>query len=481
MVGLEQMKQKVLLLNLPNREQITRRYMCSYVSPESLLPPLELIAVGAIAREWKQLAVKLVDAIAERLGENEVAKCIREFQPGIIVGITGFECFQDDIDTIRSLKKQFPETIFILFGHYATHFPKETLIHSEADFVILGEPDLIFSELADALKGIIQLEAVKGIVYRKNREIIVQGSGSRIPDPNQLPIPAYDLLPAGKYYEPLLANPYGMIQTARGCPYQCNYCVKSFGTKLTTLAPERIVQEIKIWQRLFKVKSIRFIDDTFTINKKRIIELCRLMINERLGIEWACLSRTDNLDAELLSWMKRAGCRRIYFGMETGSQRMLDIYNKNVVAKEAMESLHLCRKAGIETAAFFMSGHPEEREDDFRETVQFAIDAKLNFASFNPLTPYPGTALYNELSPRINFSIYPYKNEWKDNTIYDDFDVRKKIFYKSFYMRPSYFSVNINVLLKNLHRIFNMGAGLLRYLWWDKKFVISGLKGAKDA
>jgi radical SAM superfamily enzyme YgiQ (UPF0313 family) len=127
-----------------------------------------------------------------------------------------------------------------------------------------------------------------------------------------------------------------------------------------------------------------------------------------------------------------------------------------------------------------MSGHPDETEEDFEHTVRFAKEAKLNFASFNPLTPYPGTSMYNLMADQIDFSIYPYRNKWKDPAIYDDFDRRKKAFYRRFYVRPAYLLRNAPVFVRNFDGFFTMGIGLLRYLVWDSKFVISGLKGAKD-
>ena len=471
---------RVLLLNLPNKEQITRRYMCSYVSPESLLPPIELISVAAIAREWKKSAVSLIDCIAEKLNISTTIPKIKKFNPDVIISITGFECFEDDMKEIQVVRKSFPDTKIIYFGHYATHFPKETLTHSGADYVILGEPDLIYADLSDALAGKTKLEDVSGIAYLKEQELIVQGSEKRIRDPNELPIPTYDLLPANKYYEPLLANPFGMIQSARGCPYQCNFCVKSYGSKLTKLTAERIVEEIKIWKTLFGTKSIRFIDDTFTVNKKRVIELCQLIIKEKLNIEWACLSRTDNIDRELVQWMHKAGCKRIYFGMESGSKRMLDLYKKNLDVDQAQEAFTICREERVEAAAFFMSGHPDETDKDFKETIEFVQKSNLHFASFNPLTPYPGTPMFEEMKESINFSIFPYKNEWKDKQVYDVFDQRKKTFYKSFYLRPSYLLSNIFSLTKNIKEFIRYVIGMIRYLIFDGKFVISGLKGAKD-
>lgn len=475
------MLKKLTVLNLPNPEQITRRYMCSYVSPESLMPPLELISCASIARHHHQLQVNLLDAIAEKTDTTQTIRQLKEWNPNVIVALTGFECYEQDVNVVREIKQQFTNTTFILFGHYATTFPEETLRHSSADYIILGEPEIVLNNLLSTLITQGDIEQVTGIAYLKNNHFHLQGTASRIKDPNELPTPAYDLLPqTGAYYEPLLAQPYGMIQTMRGCPHQCNYCVKSYGSKLSQLTVDRIIEEIQQWKQLHGVKAIRFIDDTFTINKHRTIELCKAIINHQLNIEWACLSRADDLDEELLTWMKKSGCKRIYFGVETGSQRMLDIYKKNIKKEDALEALLLCQKVGVESAAFFMAGHPDETENDFQESLAFAKDAQLNYASFNPLTPYPGTPLYQQLKDKIDFSIYPYKNEWIDKTVYEKFDKDKMRFYKGFYLRPSYFTNNIAVFRNNFNQIFQLGWSLLRYLFWDKQFVISGLKGAKD-
>lgn len=475
-------KVKIVFLNLPNKEQITRRYMCSYVSPESLMPPLELISCAAVARQFEEIEVELIDAIAEKISVQACISILEKKQPHFILSLTGFECFEDDVNVVRSIKQALPQSQYILFGHYATHFFQETLLHSSADLILLGEPELVFKTYLEKIKNAASLDDVEGIAFlNSENKITKRGSASRIKDPNELPIPAYDLLPKGQfYYEPLLAKPYGMIQTMRGCPYQCNYCVKSYGSKTTQLSTERIIEEIKIWMHLHGAKSIRFIDDTFTISKKRVIALCQALLKENISIEWSCLSRTDNLDDELLEWMEKAGCKRIYFGLETGSQRMLDLYQKNVNAQQALGALQLCQKYHIETAAFFMSGHPDENENDFKETLHFALNANLNYASFNPLTPYPGTPLFEALQSEINFTIYPYKNEWKNDSVYELFDQRKSIFYKSFYLRPSYWWRSIPLVFHHFKSLANMSYGMLRYLIWDKQFVISGLKGTKD-
>eukprot|EP01034_Spumella_vulgaris_P013986 gene13986-17863_t len=174
-------------------------------------------------------------------------------------------------------------------------------------------------------------------------------------------MPAYEMVDTSHYFETLMPGPFTLIQTSRGCPVTCNYCV-------TTLKQEQ------------HIRSFRIIDDTFTVNKKRVIEICKGMVENNLRLKWTCLSRTDTLTEEMLYWMKKAGCVRIYFGLESGSQRMLDYYKKSINLAEAAETLRLCRKMGVETAGFFMAGLPIETADDFEQTIRFATKAQLTFA-----------------------------------------------------------------------------------------------------
>lgn len=455
--------------------------MCSYVSPESLFPPFELISLAAIARDNYFFKVKLIDGIAEKLNFEQVVAQAQQYNPNIIVTILGLESVEEDCAEIANLKTFFPETPIVVFGHYVTQFGEDILKRSQADYAILGEPDFIFSNLLSAFTGNIKLEDVNGIVIRNSdNRFLKQGNDERIPNPNELPQPAYDLLSKDAYYEPMLPRPYGLIQTARGCPYPCSFCVKSYGQKLTIQSPERIVAEIQYLIKTQGIKSLRFIDDTFTVNKRRVIEICKALIEQNVKLKWCCLSRTDNLTEEMLFWMKKSGCARIYFGLESGSQRILDLYQKNIDTSEATNTLHLCRKYGIETVGFFMSGYPEETEEDFEQTISFARKANLNFASINPLTPYPGTALFERLKNDINFSIFPYKNEFKDKNLAEIFTDRKKRFYKSFYLRPAYWIYNVSYFVRNFGETVSYAKGLLSYLFLNGGFVISGLKGRKD-
>ena len=354
--------------------------MCSSYAPNYLFPPIELISLGGIIKSWKNLEVTLLDAIAEKYTEEQVCQFIKKYNPAIIVTISGFETVEDDMNCIRTLKNNFPSSKIILFGHYPTEFPEELLIASQADFILRGEPDLIFSKLLDELISGKSDFSIEGVCYWKNGEIQIQEKTRRIPDPNSLPIPAFELLNPRHYSEFLMPNPFGLIQTERGCPYQCNYCVKSYGSKLTALTPEKVLEQILHLKKLFGIKSLRFIDDTFTVIPERVMKICQLLIENDADINWSCLSRVDTINEELLIVMKKAGCKRIYFGVETASEKMATLFNKQFDREEAIKNLRLCRKIGIEAAGFFLMGHPEENDQDIDQTIQFAIKSELSYA-----------------------------------------------------------------------------------------------------
>jgi len=465
---------KTLLLNLPNRNRVTRRYMCSYLAANSLFPPLELIALGGIVRTWKQQEVALLDAIALAYDLSQTMAYIRSYQPELVISISGFECFEEDMEHWSALKAAFPGTTFVLFGHYVSEYPEDILRHTPTDIIILGEPDLIFSQLYDALCSDGKLSGIKGIAYRTEEGIQILPSEGRIPNPNELPMPAYDLLPEGAYHEPFMPVPFGMIQSARGCPYQCNYCVKSFGTKLTLLSPENVIRDIRFLQEHFGIRSLRFIDDTFTAIPKRVLEICRLMKEERLQISWTCLSRPDTMNEEMAKAMAEAGCKRVYFGIESGSPRMLKIMNKAFDLAQAKESVAICQKYGIEAASFFLSGHPEETLEDVRMSADFAVEANLDYVVLNELTPYPGTALFRQESGRIAFQLFPYHSSFRQTPF--AFAEAEKIFYRKFYWRPAYLASRIFKLRRHYKEIFQAFSNLLSYMWQNRKLAYPNYK-----
>jgi len=455
---------KALLLNLPHPARVQRRYMCSYNAPNMLFPPHDLVALGGILKHRKKTETYFIDAIAEELSVAETIRKINAIQPELIISLCGFECLENDLNVFGKIGKSFPDAKTILFGHYPTHFPREILSNYHFDYVIIGEPDLILSNLYDALAGMADMRDVNGIAYREGDDIIVKNGSGRINRTEELPMPAHELTNAALYSEPFLKKPFGLIQTARGCPYTCNYCVKSFGKKLTLRTPEQIIEEIQLLQLLFGIQSLRFIDDTFTAISERVIRTCELLLRKNIKIEWTCLSRPDTLNDEMIRWMKKAGCKRIYFGIESGSPAVLKYYDKEMDMNVTLENLMNCKKHGIETAGFFVVGAPVETEEDFEMSVQLALNANLDYMGVTALTAYPGTPLFEKLKDQIDFSILPYVNRFKDEELNARREKWEKEFYKRFYFRPRQIFHNLKKGIANPAEFAKNGIKLAQFV-----------------
>ena len=429
---------RTLLLNLPNKDNIMRRYACSYEAPFFLFPPQELLSLGGIILEWKRQSVKLLDAIAERIDLQATMRKIAEINPTILVTMTGFECFDDDIAVIEQIKKTFPEIKIICFGYYPTIFTREILQKTSIDIILLGEPDIIFSDLYDAIAENRQLNNLPGVAYKDENGNVINELKGRIKNLDDLPFPAYSLLKKGLYSEPFLGRSFTTLQTARGCSYACKFCVQTYGNAVGFQSPEKVFRDIRKLVVENKITHIRFMEDTFTLKRERIIKLCGLINDNNLNITWTALSRCDCLDAEMLACMKRAGCQRIYLGIESGSQRILDYYAKGYKIDDIKDIIYTIKKADIEVGGFFIIGAPHETIVDLEKSIKFAKENSLDCIAVSKLIAYPGTPLYEKLRKEVDFSLFPYKNIFKNGLKDDEIFRWQKRFYREFYFRPTY-------------------------------------------
>ncbi len=437
--------------------------MCSTIFPDSFIfPPHDLTALAGVARSIPGTEVSFLDAVAERKNLNDVLAYLEKKSPDVLVSLTSFELYDKDVEVVKHIKERFSQIFILLFGHYPTHFPEETLFHSKADMIVLGEPDIIFSRVIQQLVAKESLKEIGGIAYRTaSGEIIVGQQERRVTAPDLLPMPAYDLLNNNLYREPFMPQPFGLIQTARGCPYHCNYCVHSFGTKLTVLSAQNVFEHIMQLKSLHNIRSLRFIDDTFTAVPSRVIEICKKMIANKLDLKWTCLARADTLNEEMLVWMKRAGCVRLNIGMESGSQKILDILNKGTTVESSLRQLKAVKKTGLEMMGFFLTGVPGETEDDINESIRFAQQAGFNYVVVDTLKIYPGTPIFDKFKESVDFSLVPYQNEFLDESFNRQAVLFRKKFYRNFYFSIDYL---FNAPVKNLMNFDHLGI-LVDYVW----------------
>lgn len=428
----------IYFLNLPSSQNIVRRYMCSsFPAGGFLFPPHDILALVGIAKNTGN-EVLFTDSVAEKLDLAAVKARIDQAKPHLVISLTSFELYDEDMFTVKTLKAAFPNTMFGLFGHYPTTFAEETLQHSQADFVMLGEPDHIFERLLQHWTNQELPTDVLGTVVRTSNNITIRnGEDRRVPNPNILPMPPYEMLKSELYREHFMPHPLGVIQTARGCPFKCNYCVHSFGVKLTVLTPENVLEHILFLKQHNGIKALRFIDDTFTAIPSRVIKICKLMVEHRVNLPWTCLSRADTLDEEMLFWMKKAGCVRINVGMESGSQRILDILDKGLNVDQSLLNLQKARKAGLELMGFFLTGIPGETDDDIEQSIRFAKKA-FHYVVADTLKIYPGTPLFEKMGHLVTFSLLPYKNDFTDTAHDAVAEKRRSRFYRSFYLSGNF-------------------------------------------
>lgn len=457
---------RIAFLNLPHPVQVIRRYMCSYNAPVFLFPPLELMSAATTVRDWGKEEVLVLDAIAGRLSNQQVLERLRDFDVDLVVTLLGFEILEEDIRALRWLRAAMPDVKFAAFGYYPTTFPSEIFELASLDFIFRGEPEQVCIELCKGLRGELPLDSISGLCYRhETGGIVCNPERKRLRDVDDLPHPDYGLVDISRYSEFLMPTPFAVLQSARGCPYPCNYCVRSYGQKLTVRTPEKILLELKELVDRFGLRSFRFIDDTFTAVPARTLEICEGIRTHFPQLTWSCLSRIDTIDEERAKALKSAGCIRVWLGIESGSERILKLYGKDYGVNRVPVTIDLLRKNGLEVGAFFMVGHPEETAEDFEKTSRLIRSLEIDYATVGQTVPYPGTPLYEQYREEIDFSLFPYRNDWKSPGRRKQLQTWEKRFFREMYFRPSYLTRHALRLLKNPSTTLQCGKALLPFVF----------------
>jgi len=426
---------RVALVNLPHRDPVMRRYVASYYAPNFLLPPMELMGLGAIVRQWKRGEALLVDAVAECLSNDGVVERLRPFDPDLLVTMTGFAIFGSDMDALRVIAEGLPRARVVCFGYLPTQFPEEIAREGPADIVLMDEPELAFSDLYDRLEAGTSLAGVPGVAFREGDRVTVNARRPRITDLDALPFPDHALVNLDLYNESFLGRPIGMVMTSRGCPARCTFCVRTFGRRLVLRSAESVLDEVEGLVRVHGIRNVRFMDDTLAVNRRRAVEIVEGLLARDLDINWTCLTRLDTLDEPLVRLMRRSGCRRMYVGLESGSQRILDRLQKHLTVEQAERQVAMVRRAGVEVSAFFIVGAPGETEADLQRSIAMARRLDVDYIIVTQMQVWPGTALWEQWEAPICFRLFPFELEWDEPR---DLAAWERRFYREFYLRPSY-------------------------------------------
>ena len=407
------------------------------------LPPLGLAYIASVLREHNH-SVKIIDLnVQDNLWET-----VRE-RKWDVIGLSGDTSrYPISMKIAEQIKKHFGYLIFT-GGPHVTFFEKETLDTGYVDFIIRGEGEFVTLNLLNALEKGTSLKDVRGITFKQNGKIIKTLQAPIIKDLDSLPYPARDLLPMEKYKITLFyGRPITSILTSRGCPFNCYFCSSSQFSNLIwrTRSPKNIVDEMEHVIKKFDYHAFAFVDDNFTLNPKRVIEISKEIVKRKLDIFWWAFSRVDELlgHEDMVEWMAKSGCRMIFLGIESVSKKVLDEYNKGITANDSIRAVRLLKKYGIDTWGSFIIGALDETKEMIINTIRFAKLLNPRNVQFSILTPFPGTRLYEDAD---KMGIIIHKN-WKYydgahavmRTKYlkpDEIQRLLNLAYISFYARPN--------------------------------------------
>ena len=320
---------------------------------------------------------------------KEVTKLVFD-EKADIVGITCRTPTYGSALRVSEIVKKVDSTTPVVFGGvHPTTLPAETVQNETVDIVVRGEGEYTFLDL---VRNLHNLEGVLGITWKDKRRVIHNADRPPIKNLDELPFPAKHLVHDVNHCPP---EALGQIFASRGCPYRCVFCAshKVWSRVVRYRSPQNIVDEIQSLSR--GVKSFSFEDDSFTLNKKLVFEVCDLLMERRLGVRWRCETRVDLTTRDLVKKMKQAGCEEIYLGLESGDEETLKRIKKGITTDQMRQAVAAIRDEGIYFSAFLMIGFPWETEESIKNTLSLMDELKPFRVTMSVTTPYPGTELYD--------------------------------------------------------------------------------------
>ncbi|MCJ7682717.1 MAG: B12-binding domain-containing radical SAM protein [Desulfobacteraceae bacterium] len=368
------------------------------------VPPIGLYYVGGVLKE-NHYDCEILNWYSINRTPGLIKEILVEKRPEVI-GLSVFHANRWGAIEIARIARQVDPSITIVFGgigatflwnHFLTHF-------REIDFCVLGEGEYPFLNLIKAIERGDQtgIDGISGIAFKRNDKIVRTGDATAIENLDMLPVPA-------KYFS------YQHVTSTRGCPGNCTFCgsPRFWGHKVRFHSPEYFVGQLEI---LYKkgVTFFYFSDDTFMLKKDRVVEICRTIIEKNLKISWAAISHVNFVDEEVLYWMRKAGCTQISYGVESGSERIRKLLNKNIRPDRIKNAFALTTRYGILARAYFIYGCPGESWDTIQETIDLIHEIKPLSIIFYILDIFPGTALYADFLENSGLTDDAWLNQIED-------------------------------------------------------------------
>ncbi len=445
---------------------------------EGCFPPLGIMYVASFLREFeKGCEVLMIDAVAENLDHDGIQRRLETFAPDVV----GISCWTfsliDSLKVAEGAKQRDPRVITCLGGPHVTIFPGETAAFPAVDFAITGDGERAFTLLIRELRTTRKYDSVPNLFYKESGAVRSSAIARREDDLDALPYPDRTLTPLEQYTSlPDGGAKITTMVTSRGCPFQCTFCFQQ-GTRWRYRSVDNIVAEISQCASL-GIRKILIFDETFTVNRNRVLQLCAELEKRKLPIRWSCRSRVDTMDDEMMDAMARAGCTRISFGVESADDEVLRRLNKKISPDQARRVFAAARKRRITTLADFMIGCPGEQREQTIASIELAVELEPDYVQFTQLTLFPATPLYREALEEGVLT----RDVWREYAehpsveftppvwnVYSPEEAREllALAYRKFYLRPRYvlkklcavrsygeFRVNAQAALSLLQSVF---------------------------
>ncbi|MCL2134911.1 MAG: B12-binding domain-containing radical SAM protein [Candidatus Bathyarchaeota archaeon] len=426
---------KVTLINPPALQDVFHHH--PYL-------PTGLAYLAAVLEE-KGNQVTVLDCIAEGIDQHQLKQKLGQFNPDVI-GISSMTPMVDStLQAARGAKEVCPDATVVLGGPHVTFMDKEILsAEPVVDVIVRGEGEVTLAELTKRIINNVGFNTADGITYRHQNQIVQNPTRGYIQNLDDLPFPAYNYFKLEKYR--LFGKLFFPVITSRGCPFQCNFCTTSriLGKQYRVRSPQNIGHELELLKREYDADSFTFYDDTLTLDKKRLYDICDEIKSRKLNTPWDCQTRVDQISAEMFDKMKKTNCQQVFFGVESGCQNVLNFVGKRTTVEQNETAIKLAKKSGLFVSISIIIGYPHETAQMRKETLDFIRRAEPDDVYLCIATPYPGTELRKEVERlgykmSSNWSHYDTTTPVFENPLLPDKEALqiRKDFYNSFYS-PKY-------------------------------------------
>ena len=416
-------------------------------APQAIFIPLGISYLAAVLEE-KGYKVDVVDCQTTSPSQKQLEDKFRSLNPDIIGVTSATLTYLPALEILKAAKTALPNCLTLIGGPHVTVMDEQVFNESaNVDIVVRSEGEQTMLELAGLVSdgNLKNLSEVLGITFRKYGQIFRNADRPFMQDIDSLPHPAHKHFDVTRYK--ILGKTYLPIITSRGCPFQCTFCAgyKMCGRGFRARSPSKVVDELEWLRDTFGAGAFAFYDDTFTFDVNRAIAICDEMKTRKLGLPWDCRTRVDKVSKELLTKLRSTNCQLIHFGVESGSQQMLNTMKKGTTVEQNAQAIKWAKEAGISVAISLVIGYPGETPEMLRQTIDFIYKTKPDYVYMCEAVPYPGTELY-EYTKKLGLNLSKDWTQYHEQTQVfknellplEKLEETKKQFYDR-YFSPTYY------------------------------------------